>query len=168
MKTNDDLFLHFLQDIYYAERQILKALPKMAKATDSDKLKQGFLQHRDQTQQHVERLQQVFEAIGKPARGATCEAIQGLIEEGEDVIHDFEQGAVRDSGLAACAQAVEHYEIARYGALIAWAKAGGHQNVVQWLDQTLAEEKQTDALLNQLANSELNPKAAQGKARIAA
>ena len=159
MKTSDDLFLHFLQDIYYAERQILKALPKMAKAAESDKLKQGFMQHNEQTQHHVERLQQVFEAIGKRARGTTCEAIQGLIEEGEDVIGEFDQGPVRDAGLAACAQAVEHYEMARYGALVAWAKAGGHQNVAGLLEQTLAEEKQTDQKLNELANSELNPKA---------
>lgn len=168
MKTSDDLFLHFLQDIYYAERQILKALPKMAKGAESDKLKQAFALHRDQTQQHVERLQQVFESIGKSARGTTCEAIQGLIEEGEDVVHDFEQGPVRDAGLAACAQAVEHYEIARYGALIAWAKAGGHQNVVRLLEETLAEEKQTDSQLNQLANSELNPKAVKAQQKAAA
>ncbi len=168
MKTSDDLFLHFLQDIYYAERQILKALPKMAKAAENDKLKQAFTLHREQTEHHVERLQQVFEAIGKRARGTTCEAIQGLIEEGEDVVGEFEQGPVRDAGLAACAQAVEHYEIARYGALIAWAKAGGHQNVVRLLEETLAEEKQTDSQLNQLANSEINPKAMKSQQKAAA
>ncbi len=161
MKTYDDLFLAFLQDVYYAERQILKALPKLAKASQSDKLKQAFTHHREETEQHVQRLQQVFEAIGKTARGKTCEAIQGLIEEGEEVVGDFEQGPVRDAGLAACAQAVEHYEMARYGALIAWAKAGGHQNVVSLLEQTLTEEKKADTLLNEIANSELNPKAAQ-------
>jgi ferritin-like metal-binding protein YciE len=160
MNTNDDLFLHFLQDIYYAERQILKALPKMAKAAESDKLKQAFTTHLHETQHQVERLQQVFEAIGKPARSKTCEAIQGLIEEGEEVVHDFEQGPVRDAGLAACAQAVEHYEMARYGSLIAWAKAGGHADVVQLLEQTLAEEKKADSLLSEISGAELNKKAA--------
>ena len=163
MKTSDDLFLHFLQDIYYAERQILKALPKMAKAAQSDKLKQALTHHKEETEHQVQRLQQVFEANGKPARAKTCEAIQGLVEEGEEVVGDFEQGAVRDAGIAACAQAVEHYEMARYGALIAWAKAGGHQNVVSLLEQTLTEEKKADTLLNEIANSELNPKAVEMK-----
>lgn len=162
-KSIDDLFLHFLQDIYYAERQILKALPKMADATESQKLKQGLMHHREETQGQVERLQQVFEAIGQRAQTQTCEAIQGLIEEGEEVISTFPAGATRDAGIAACAQAVEHYEMARYGALIAWAKAGGHQNVVSLLEQTLAEEKKADQLLNDVANSELNQKAASMK-----
>ena len=156
MKDHSDLFLHFLQDIYYAERQIVKALPKMAKAAQSATLKAAFTEHLHQTQTQVERLQQVFEHIGKPAKAKTCEAIQGLIEEGDEVVHDFEQGAVRDAGLAACAQAVEHYEIARYGALIAWAKAAGHAEVAKLLQQTLDEEKATDQKLNQLAETELN------------
>ncbi|HEX3350344.1 MAG TPA: ferritin-like domain-containing protein [Acetobacteraceae bacterium] len=160
----NDLFLHFLQDVYYAERQILKALPKMAKAAESPKLKQAFTQHRDETQGQVDRLQQVFEQLGKRARGTTCEAIQGLIEEGEDVVNEFEQGPVRDAGLVACAQAVEHYEMARYGALIAWAKAAGQNDPVQLLQQTLDEEKRTDQLLNEIANSDINQKAAKAKA----
>ncbi len=164
MKTSDDLFLHFLQDIYYAERQILKALPKMTKAAQSAKLKQAFVTHHEETQHQVERLQQVFEAVGKRAKGVTCEAIQGLIEEGEEVVNEFEQGAVRDAGLAACAQAIEHYEMARYGALIAWAKAAGHDNVVSLLETTLAEEKKADGLLNQIANDEVNPAAVAKKA----
>ncbi len=158
MKTHQDLFLHFLQDVYYAERQILKALPKMAKAATSPTLKAAFAEHQQQTQTHVERLQQVFEAIGKRAQGKTCEAIQGLVEEGEEVADDFEAGPVRDAGLAACAQAVEHYEIARYGALIAWAEAAGHGNVVKLLEETLAEEKATDQKLTKIAESELNQK----------
>ena len=158
--TMNELFLQFLQDVYYAERQILKALPKMAKAAESQKLRQAFTQHRDETQGHVDRLQQVFEQIGKRARGTTCEAIQGIIEEGEDVVHDFEQGPVRDAALAACAQAVEHYEIARYGALVAWAKVSGQNDAVQLLQQTLDEEKRTDQLLNEIANSEINQQAA--------
>ena len=116
-KGFNELLLSFVQDIYYAERQILKALPKMAKAATNDELKQAFTQHREETQGQVERLQKVFEALGKRARGVTCEAINGLIEEGEEVIEEFPEGSVRDAGLAACAQAIEHYEIARYGAL---------------------------------------------------
>lgn len=164
MKTSEDLFLHFLQDIYYAERQIIKAMPKMAKAAQSPKLKQAFLTHQEETQHQVERLQQVFETIGKRAKGVTCEAIQGLIEEGEEVISEFEQGAVRDAGLAACGQAIEHYEMARYGALVAWAKAAGNTNAVSLLEQTLGEEKKTDTLLNQIANDEVNPAAVTKKA----
>jgi ferritin-like metal-binding protein YciE len=148
-----------MQDIYYAERQILKALPKMAKAAESPQLKQAFTEHHEETQGQVERLQQAFDALGKRARGATCEAINGLIEETEQLIEDFPEGSVRDAGLAACAQAVEHYEMARYGSLIAWAKAGGHKEVVTLLEETLAEEKKADTLLNQLANRALNPQA---------
>jgi ferritin-like metal-binding protein YciE len=161
MKTSDDLFLHFLQDVYYAERQILKALPKMAKAAQSAALRTGFEEHLRQTEGQVERLQKVFDLIGQPAKGKTCEAIQGLIEEGEEVIEEFHAGAVRDSGLAACAQAVEHYEIARYGALIAWAKAGGHGDAAKLLQETLHEEVETDRKLTQLAHSELNRESVQ-------
>lgn len=158
-KSVNDLLLTFLQDIYYAERQIAKALPKMTKAAENDKLKQAFTQHREETQGQIERLQKVFEALGKRARGVTCEAVNGLIEEAEEVIEEFPQGSVRDAGLAACAQAVEHYEIARYGALISWAKAAGHKEIVSLLEETLQEEKKTDALLNELANSEINQQA---------
>jgi ferritin-like metal-binding protein YciE len=158
-KGSDELLLSFMQDIYYAERQILKALPKMAKAAESPQLKQAFTEHHEETQGQVERLQQAFDALGKRARGATCEAINGLIEETEQLIEDFPEGSVRDAGLAACAQAVEHYEMARYGSLIAWAKAGGHKEVVTLLEETLAEEKKADTLLNQLANRALNPQA---------
>ncbi|CAH2600284.1 Protein YciF [Rhodovastum atsumiense] len=160
MKAMDDLFLYMLQDVYYAERQILKALPKMTKAAQNEQLRQAFTQHREETQGQVDRLQQVFEQIGKRARGSTCEAIQGLIEEAEEVISEFEQGPVRDAGLVACAQAVEHYEIARYGALLAWAKACGLNEAATLLEETLQEEKKTDQLLNDLANSEINQQAA--------
>jgi len=158
-KGSDELILSFVQDVYYAERQILKALPKMAKAAASSELREAFTQHREETQGQVERLQKVFEALGKRARGNTCEAINGLIEEGEEVIEEFPEGSVRDAGLAACAQAIEHYEMARYGALIAWAKSAGQQEVVSLLEETLAEEKKADALLNQLANKSINPQA---------
>jgi len=158
-KGPDELILSFVQDIYYAERQILKALPKMAKAASNSDLKEAFMHHREETQVQVERLQKVFEALGKRARGVTCEAINGLIEEGDEVIEEFPEGIVRDAGLVACAQAIEHYEMARYGSLIAWANASGRKEVVSLLEETLAEEKKTDALLNQLANKGINPQA---------
>jgi ferritin-like metal-binding protein YciE len=158
-KSLNDLSLSFLRDIYYAERQILKALPKMAKVAESDQLKQAFLQHRDETEHQVERLQQVFEKLGTRARGQTCEAINGIIEEGEEIIGEFDKGPVLDAALAANAQAVEHYEMARYGALVAWAKVAGQNEIVTLLEQTLQEEKKADTLLNELANKELNKKA---------
>ena len=158
-KTLDDLLLTFMQDVYYAERQILKALPKMAKAATNPQLKEAFAHHREETQVQVERMQKAFEALGKRARGITCEAINGLIEEGEEVVENFPEGPVRDAGLAACAQAVEHYEMARYGALIAWAKTTGHKELVSLFEETLAEEKKADTLLNQLSGKELNMQA---------
>ena len=159
MKSLDDLFLHFLQDVYYAERQLLKALPKMAKNAQEPALKQAFTEHREETVHQIERLEQVFEHIGKRARGIPCEAIKGLIEEAEEVLSDSDAGAVRDAGLVACGQAVEHYEMARYGALIAWAQAGGHKEVVSLLQQTLDEEKKADKLLNDLAMKQINKSA---------
>jgi ferritin-like metal-binding protein YciE len=162
IKTFDDLFLHMLKDVYYAERQILKALPKMAKAAEDQSLADSFKLHRDQTQVQVERLQQVFEALGKRAQGVTCEAINGLIEEAEELIEQSQQpGPVRDAGLIASAQAIEHYEMARYGTMIAWAQQSGQNDIVGLLQQTLDEEKQTDALLTQMATE-------QGKNREAA
>jgi len=160
MNSIDDLFLHTLKDIYYAERQILKALPKMAKAAQDEKLRDGFTLHREQTQGQIERLQQVFEALGKRAQGVTCEAINGLIEECEELLEMAPKpSAVRDAGLVASAQAIEHYEIARYGSLIAWANASGKKDIVKLLDATLQEEKQTDALLTAMADDKINPEA---------
>lgn len=159
MKTMNDLFLTFLQDMYYAERQILKVLPKMAKASQSEELKQALTHHREETQHQVERLQQVFEQVGKRARGQTCEALNGIVEEGEEVIDQFETGPVRDAGILANAQAVEHYEMARYGTMIAWAKVCGMQDAVKLLEETLAEEKKADALLNQIAHKSVNQQA---------
>lgn len=158
-KTSNDLLLSFMQDIYYAERQILKVLPKMAKAAESQSLKDAFTEHREETQGQIERLQKAFDALGKRARGVTCEAINGLIEETDEVIDEFPAGSVRDAGLAACAQAVEHYEMARYGSLIAWAKVGGHDDIASLFNETLAEEKQADVLLNKLADKEINRQA---------
>jgi ferritin-like metal-binding protein YciE len=154
-----DLLLTFMQDVYYAERQILKALPKMAKASGSEELKNALLHHREETQGQVERLQKAFESLGKRARGITCEAINGLIEEGEEVIEEFPEGHVRDAGIVACAQAVEHYEMARYGTIVAWAKAVGADDVARLMQETLEEEKKADTTLNQLARREINQQA---------
>ena len=152
MQTLDNLFLTTLKDIYYAERQILKALPKMAKAADSRELADGFTQHRVQTQKQIERLQEVFEILGTRAAGVTCEAINGIIEECEELLDDDKDASpVRDAGLAACGQAVEHYEMARYGTLIAWSRHMDADRITELLEETLAEEKQTDQDLTMLS-----------------
>ncbi|MDR6664746.1 ferritin-like domain-containing protein [Rhizobium sp. 1399] len=158
-KTLEDLFYDTLKDIYFAERQILRALPKMARAAQSQELKAGFEKHREETEGHVERLQQVFEIIGKRAQGKTCEAIQGIIAEGEEIIEDFKGTAAIDAGLISSAQAVEHYEIARYGTLKTWAQTLGFKEAVTLLDQTLQEEGKTDQLLTKLATTAANQKA---------
>jgi len=159
MKTMNDLLITFMQDVYYAERQILKALPKMAKASENEELKQALMHHREETQGQVERLEGAFEALGKRARGQTCEAIKGLIEEGDEIVEEFEAGTVRDAGILACAQAVEHYEMARYGTIIAWAKAVGADDVARLMQATLDEEKKADTTLNQLAQRRINQQA---------
>jgi ferritin-like metal-binding protein YciE len=159
-RTLQDLFLLTLQDIYHGEKQILKALPKMAKNAASPELKQAFQHHYDQTEGQVERLQRVFELMDKSARGRTCEAIEGLVEEGKEVMSEAQPGEVMDAGLIAAGQAVEHYEIARYGTLRSWAQQLGMQEAAKLLEQTLQEEKQTDELLNKIAMSSVNRKAA--------
>ncbi len=159
-KTLDDLFLDTLKDIYYAEKQITKALPKMAKAAQSPELKAGFEQHLQETEGHVERLEQVFELIGKPARGKTCEAILGIIEEGKSIMDEFKGTPALDAGLVSAAQAVEHYEIARYGTLRTWADQMGLKDAVALLDATLKEEVATDEKLSKVAISQVNLKAA--------
>lgn len=154
IKTFDDLFLHTLKDIYYAERQILKALPKMAKAAEDSALRDSFMLHREQTQQQIERLQQVFEILGKRAQGVTCEAINGLIEECEELLEESPQpSAVRDAGLIASGQAIEHYEMARYGTLKTWAGLLGLDEAVKLLDETLKQEEKTDADLTKLSKA---------------
>lgn len=158
-KTLEDLFYDTLKDIYFAERQILRALPKMARAAQSQELKAGFEKHREETEGHVERLQQVFEIIGKRAQGKTCEAIQGIISEGEEIMEEFKGTAAVDAGLISAAQAVEHYEIARYGTLKTWAQTLGFKDAVTLLDQTLQEEGKTDQILTKLATSAANQKA---------
>ena len=159
-KTLDDLFLDTLKDIYYAEKQIVKALPKMSKAAQSEDLKMGFEQHADESEVHIERLEQVFEALGKPARGKTCEAILGILEEGKSIMDEFKGTQALDAGLISAAQAVEHYEIARYGTLKAWAQQLGKSDLVKLLDQTLQEEMATDKKLTQLGEAQANLKAA--------
>jgi len=159
-KTLDDLFLHTLKDIYYAEKQILKTLPRMSKAAESDELRQAFETHREETEGQVERLEQIFEILGKPARGVPCEAINGIIEEGKGIMEDFAESTALDAGLLSSAQAVEHYEITRYGTLKTWAQELGLTKVVPLLDQTLQEEKKTDVLLSRLAEARVNTKAA--------
>ena len=160
MKTMNDLFLHILKDIYYAEKQILKALPKMVKAAETPELKTALQNHQQETEGQVERLEQVFSEIGKPARGEKCEAIMGIISEGEDVIKKGDDPDVVDAGLIAAAQAVEHYEIARYGTLIAWAEQLGLSDSVALLQETLEEEKTADKKLTQIAEASVNRKAA--------
>ena len=159
-KKLEDLFLDTLKDIYYAERKILKALPKMARAASSPELKAAFEKHKDQTEGHVERLQQVFEAMGKRAQGKTCEAIEGIIAEGEEIMEEFKGMPALDAGLISSAQAVEHYEIARYGTLKCWAGNLGMPDAVRLLDATLKEEAQTDEDLTKLADNSANRKAA--------
>jgi ferritin-like metal-binding protein YciE len=158
-KTMNDLLMATMQDVYYAERQILKALPKLAKASENEELKNALMHHREETEGQVERLQKAFDALGKRARGKTCEAINGLVEEGDEVVEEFEQGPVRDAGIVACAQAVEHYEMARYGTIVAWAKAIGADDVARLMQETLDEEKKADATLNQLAQRSVNQQA---------
>lgn len=159
-KTLDDLFLDTLKDIYYAEKQIVKTLPKMAKAAMSPDLKAGFEQHLDETEGHVERLEQIFEILGVPARGKTCDAILGIIEEGKSIMDEFKGTPALDAGLVSAAQAVEHYEIARYGTLRAWAKQMGKADIVSLLEATEQEEIATDKKLSQLGMSDVNRKAA--------
>lgn len=168
-KTLEDLFLDTLKDIYYAEKRILKALPKMAKGAESPKLKKGFEKHLAQTEGQVERLEQVFEIFGQPARGKKCEAIEGIIAEGETIMKEFKGTAALDAGLISSAQAVEHYEITRYGTLRRWAEMLGKRNAASLLDRSLKEESQTDELLNMIAE-QANTKARKpsgGKAKRA-
>ena len=150
-KTLEDLFLDTLKDIYYAEKRILKTLPKMAKGAESAKLRKGFEKHQAQTEGQVERLEQVFEIFGQPARGKKCEAIEGIIAEGESIMKEFKGTPALDAGLISSAQAVEHYEITRYGTLRRWAEMLGRRNAAALLDRTLKEEAQTDELLTTIA-----------------
>ena len=159
-KTLTDLFEATLRDIYFAEKQILRALPKMAKKAKSPELATAFEKHRDETEIHVERLEQVFEMFGATARGKTCDAIVGILDEGKEIMEDFAGTDALDPGMLAAAQAVEHYEISRYGTLRTWAEQLGMKDAAKLFDLTLAEEKKTDATLSQLATRNVNAKAA--------
>jgi ferritin-like metal-binding protein YciE len=159
-KTLEDLFLETLKDIYYAEKKILTALPKMAKAANSDELRAAFEKHTEETEGQVERLEQIFEMMEKPARGKTCPAILGLVEEGQEVMKDFKNSDALDAGLLAGAQAVEHYEISRYGTMIAWAEQMGMTEAADLLKQNLDEEEKTDKALTRLAEAAINYQAA--------
>jgi ferritin-like metal-binding protein YciE len=159
-KNLTDLFVETLKDIYFAEKQLLKALPKMAKSAQSTQLRQAFETHRDQTETQIERLEKVFEMCGTRAKAKTCDAILGIVEEGKDIMDEFKGSDALDAGLIAAAQAAEHYEISRYGALKTWAGQLGMRDAAMLLEETLKEEKQTDQILSQLAESSVNKKAA--------
>jgi ferritin-like metal-binding protein YciE len=159
-KDLNALFLDTLKDIYYAEKQIFKSLPKMAKAAQSDQLRAAFEKHHDETEGHIERLEQIFELLGKPARGKKCDAIEGILDEGKEIMDEYEDAPALDAGLLAAAQAVEHYEISRYGTLKTWADKLSLKDAVKLLDQTLAEEKKTDDTLSKIAISAVNAEAA--------
>jgi ferritin-like metal-binding protein YciE len=160
IKTFDDLFVHTLRDMYYAENQIVSALPTMIEKATDRRLKQGFETHLNETKNQVERLERVFELHGVEVRGVNCPAIDGIIEEAEDVAGEVEDKNVLDAALIAAAQAVEHYEITRYGSLIAWAEQLGRHDCAALLKQNLQEERATDEKLTALAESSLNQKAA--------
>jgi ferritin-like metal-binding protein YciE len=164
-KTLEDLFHDTLKDIYYAERKILKALPKMKRAAQSGELKAAFDKHQQETEGQIERLQQVFELMGKRAQGKTCDAIEGIIAEGEEILDEFKDTAALDAGLISAAQAVEHYEITRYGTLKRWATELDMADAAKLLDATLQEESKTDSDLTKLADASANNRA---KARRAA
>jgi ferritin-like metal-binding protein YciE len=155
-KELKDLFLDTLKDIYFAEKKILSALPKMAKAAKSPKLKAAFEKHLGETEGQVERLEQVFASIDETPKGKSCDAIMGIIEEGKEIMNEYKGTAALDAGLLAAAQAVEHYEISRYGTLMTWANQLGYNDAVKLLDATLNEEKNTDSTLSQIAESEVN------------
>lgn len=161
-KNLSDAFYESLRDVYWAEKQSVRALGKSAKAAKSGELKQAFEQHRDESTGQVERLEQVFEILGKPARAKTCEAMKGISTEMEEDLEDFGETAAADAVLIGCAQAVEHYEIARYGMLKTWARQLGMEDAARLLDETLQEEKRADELLTRIAESSANAKAASG------
>jgi ferritin-like metal-binding protein YciE len=160
IKSMNDLFLHQLQDIYYAEQQLVKALPKMADKASDKQLKQDFLFHLDETKNHVQRLEQVFQQIGSAVKAVDCPAIDGIIEEANEVTGEVADKAVLDAALINAAQAAEHYEIARYGSLISWARQLGRSDVAGLLQKTLDEEKVTDRKLTTLAEGRVNLRAA--------
>jgi ferritin-like metal-binding protein YciE len=159
IKTMEELFLHGLEDLYFAEKQIVKALPKMAKAVKSRELKTAMEHHLKETREQVKRLEKAFKKLGEKAKGEECPAIEGLIEEGEKLMKETKDKDVVSAGLLAGAQAVEHYEIARYGTVVAWARLLGHEEIAELLEETLSEEKNADRVLNEIALREVNERA---------
>lgn len=160
-KNLNDLFADTLKDVYYAEKQILRNLPKMARAAMEPDVRKAFEQHKVETEGQIERLEQVFEMAGIAARGKTCEAIIGILDEGKEILEDYADTEALDAGLIASAQAVEHYEISRYGTLKTWANQLGMKDAARLLDEILAEEKRTDDMLTRLAVTAANRKAMQ-------
>lgn len=156
MKTMEDMFYALMQDVYYAEKQLAKALPKMAKEAGNEELKKAFADHLEETEGQIERLEKAFEMLDKAARGKKCDAILGIIAEGKEVMEEAEDNELLDAGLIGAAQAAEHYEIARYGTLCAWAKLLGKPQIARLLHETLEEEKKADALLSKIAERSVN------------
>lgn len=161
VRTMEDLLHDELKDLYDAEKQLVKALPKMAKASTSEQLRNGFLEHLEQTRGHVTRLEQAFEKLGHKIAGKKCQAMEGLIEEGEELAGEVQQGPVLDAGLISAAQRVEHYEMAGYGSARTFANTLGHKDVARLLEQTLNEEKETDQKLTKIAEGMVNEEAVQ-------
>lgn len=155
-KKLDELFHDTLKDIYFAEKKILATLPKMEKAAQASELKRAFAKHRTETEDHVARLEEIFTAIDKKPQGKTCDAILGITDEGAEIMKEYKGSPALDAGLLAAAQAVEHYEISRYGTLKTWASELGLNDAVRVLDKTLLEEKQTDATLTEIAERAVN------------
>ena len=160
IETMDDLFLHTLQDVYYAENKIVKSLPEMIETASDAQLKKGLETHLGETKGHVKRLEQVFQMLGQKPKSVNCPAIDGIIEEAEEVTGEVDDKRVLDAAIIAAGQAVEHYEITRYGSLIAWAKQLGRNDAARLLEQTLGEEKAADKKLTSIAESKVNLKAA--------
>jgi ferritin-like metal-binding protein YciE len=159
MQSMEELFYAHLQDVYFIEKQLLKTLPKLAKKSTNEKLQEAFTIHRDETEAQVGRLEKVFNAIGKKPRGKTCDAILGIIAEGQEIMDEVDGEALRDAGILAAAQAAEHYEFARYGTLRAWAELLGQEEAVELLSETLAKEKHADELLTSIADGGVNESA---------
>lgn len=159
IETMEDLFVEEIEDLYDAEQRLVKALPKMAEAATSSELRSAFEDHLEQTRGHVRRLEEVFNELGRDAKTQTCEAMKGLIKEGEQIVDDIDQSPLRDAGMIGAANRVEHYEMAGYGTARALARSLGLSRAAQLLDETLEEEKQADAKLTQIAERSVNPQA---------
>jgi ferritin-like metal-binding protein YciE len=160
-KELNDLFLDMLKDVFHAEKQLLRALPKMARAAKNEELRNALNTHREETQGQVERLEQMFEMVGKRAQGKPCEAMMGLVAEGQEIMEEYKDSPALEAGMIAAQQAIEHYEIARYGTMRTWAQQLGMNDAIPLIEQTLEEEKKTDQLLTQLAERSANQEAEQ-------